>query len=74
MNKPLGVQLEGTIYNVNNIASFAKVTNQATKQEFISITFINTINGQHGVNIAYNKDEWKKLCYSFDYVSTAYGS
>ena len=72
--KPVGILLSGTYYNVGNIASFTTTANKATSQKFISVSFINQVNGQDGIKIAYNDDEWKALCYSFDYVSTAYGS
>ncbi len=55
------IKLDNKYYNVNNIASFGKVTNKVTKITFMSITFINTINGQHGINLPFNQDEWDRL-------------
>ena len=67
-NKPLGIILEGTLYNVGNIASFTDTTNEVTKRKYISVTFIRPIDGKNGVNVPFKDEYWNSLHDSFDRV------
>ena len=61
MNKPLGILIDGTMYNVNNISSFSDVTNKVTNMRFISISFIHPIDGNNGMSIKYDPKILTKL-------------
>ena len=68
--KPLGVLIDRTVYNIHNIASVTDITNKVTNMRYISISFIQPINGSNGINIKYNVKYWNALMKAFEIVST----